>query len=92
MNQGAQLHREGGASLAQDSREAVRSPSLKISENRLGGAVADHSQHWGKSFSKQDDGQETGEGSCSQHFRDSVLSTDTPSNLNLQISVRERLP
>lgn len=62
VDQGAQLHLRGGAALAQDSREAVKSPSLGVSENRLEGAVADQSQRWGQSCSKQEVGQETPEG------------------------------
>ena len=56
VDQGAQLHLKGGAALAQDSREAGKSPSLGVSENRLEGAMADQSQRWGQSCFKQEVG------------------------------------
>ena len=62
VDQGAQLHLKGGAALAQDSREAGKSPSSGVSENRLEGAMADQSQRRGQSCSKQEVGQETPEG------------------------------
>lgn len=52
MDRGAQLHCEGGAALAQDSREAVKSPSLGISENWLEGVMPDQIQRWGQFCSK----------------------------------------
>lgn len=78
MDQGAQLHLKGDGSLAQVSREAVKSPFLKVSENQLEGAMADQSQHWRQTCSKQEAGQKTSEGSCSQHLCDCVISCTIP--------------